>query len=815
MAQRKYDFLTQTLSLGQNGGVRYEGARMGSRYDQAVLIVGLGGNGADALLRVKDQITNRMILPTDANDIAIADAPKNIGFLEIDTDRATRNLTYRTAHFSERDAEFCDISVDAADKVIEFARKQKADGIEYGQWSDENIYAVADGYGSSGMRQIGRMLLAYNISKVIVDIKRKIYALTINNPAINDIRIVLLSGISGGTGAGIVLDMAYILRKVARESVPNVNIVGYLLMPDVDELKGSAKYNLCASSTFRANGFACLKELDHWMNCREHLERYRQKFPCFELNELAVPFDFCHLFNASDAQGRQFTYEEILHSIAENVFSYAAEDADFGNPHMVMAQLYHGINLHPLMINPSCPMYLSVGTAKIEIPYTEIATLAAARVFERLEQGMFQKCPSEEEFNATVHRDLEMSEENIRSLLYREVIPRPEPYPYDHKDIWPNNVPYNIVYNWLAAFQRAVVIQSDNLSSYLEEKLKDYIKSNLRNKKTGPVYLRYFLKSGKRYCLYHMLESLKSHCNEIRRQCGERTWKLKDEMQQRYEMSVTATRVFRRKKAAQAYVESLERWYRNEESAFLYEEIVKVIEILQCRVKIYYDHILKPLTDTLFELSGIFRENMEIIRMQEAAEWESTGILIHPLEFEHIKQPEFEEAVLAAEEGFCGSLSDNIHKWIGRDVDNVDENIVGTIDISGFISGFISEYFSNLLIINMQDVITAKIRPEQTFEPYIRNCIAHLLKTSHVMYQESPKLTGSEKEFSILFVPGNCSGIYEIAVNYISELHLSNRIAVKQSDERNRLYIEKVAWGYPLTSNAFFEKMKEAYESKD
>ena len=269
MAQRKYDFLTQTLSLGQNGGVRYEGARMGLRYDQAVLIVGLGGNGADALLRVKDQITNRMILPTDANDIAIADAPKNIGFLEIDTDRATRNLTYRTAHFSERDAEFCDISVDAADKVIEFARKQKADGIEYGQWSDENIHAVADGYGSSGMRQIGRMLLAYNISKVIVDIKRKICA--ISDPHINDIRIVLISGISGGTGAGIVLDLAYILRKVARESVPNVNIVGYLLMPDVDELKGGAKYNLCASSTFRANGFACLKELDHWMNCREHL----------------------------------------------------------------------------------------------------------------------------------------------------------------------------------------------------------------------------------------------------------------------------------------------------------------------------------------------------------------------------------------------------------------------------------------------------------------------------------------------------------------------------------------------------------------
>ena len=814
MAQRKYDFLTQTLSLGQNGGVRYEGARMGSRYDQAVLIVGLGGNGADALLRVKDQITNRMILPTDANDIAIADAPKNIGFLEIDTDRATRNLTYRTAHFSERDAEFCDISVDAADKVIEFARKRKADGIEYGQWSDENIYAVADGYGSSGMRQIGRMLLAYNISKVIVDIKRKIYALTINNPAINDIRIVLLSGISGGTGAGIVLDMAYILRKVARESVPNVNIVGYLLMPDVDELKGSAKYNLCASSTFRANGFACLKELDHWMNCREHLERYRQKFPCFELNELAVPFDFCHLFNASDAQGRQFTYEEILHSIAENVFSYAAEDADFGNPHMVMAQLYHGINLHPLMINPSCPMYLSVGTAKIEIPYTEIATLAAARVFERLEQGMFQNRPSEEEFNATVHRDLEMTEENIRSLLYREVIPRPELQQYDHKDIWPNNVPYNVAYNWLVAFQRAVVKQSDNLSSYLEEKLKDYIKSNLRNKKTGPVYLRYFVKSEERYCLYHMLESLKSHCNEIRRQCGERTWKLKDEMQQRYEMGVTAG-VFRRKKAAQAYVESLERWYRNEESAFLNEEIVKVIEILQGRLKIYYDNILKPLTDTLFELSKIFRNNVEIIKEQEAVVQEDTDILIRPLEFEHTKQLEFSAAVLAAENSFLGSLSDNIHKWIGRDVDNVDENIGGTVDVAGLISGFISEHFSKLFTINMENIMTTKLRVGQNLNDYIIDCIDYLRGTSYVMYAKNPEFNVSENEVSILFVPNNCPEIYEVATSYIRGLNLLNYLAVKRSDERNRLYIEKVAWGYPLTSNAFFEKMKEAYESKD
>ena len=308
--KRSISLLEQALSLGQNGGIYYAGARVAPEEKQAVLFVGLGGSGAD-------QITNRMILPTDESNTPIADTPKNIGFLEIDTDKKTKNLAYGTAHFDKRGTEFCDISVDAVDKVIENVLKQKENGVDYWQWFDDEVNAIAGADGAGGIRQIGRMLLANNISKVVADVKGKINTL-ISNTQINDIRIIVFSGISGGTGAGIVLDLAYILRKVARESVPNVNIVGYLLMPDVDELKGGAKYNLCASSTFRANGFACLKELDHWMNCREHLERYRQKFPCFELNELAAPFDFCHLLNASDAQGRQFTYEEILHSIAEN-----------------------------------------------------------------------------------------------------------------------------------------------------------------------------------------------------------------------------------------------------------------------------------------------------------------------------------------------------------------------------------------------------------------------------------------------------------------------------------------------------------------
>lgn len=69
-------------------------------------------------------------------------------------------------------------------------------------------------------------------------------------------------------------------------------------------------------------------------------------------------------------------------------------------------------------------------------------------------------------------------------------------------------------------------------------------------------------------------------------------------------------------------------------------------------MKLYYDNILKPLTDTLFELPKIFHDNVEIIKAQEAVVQEDTDVLIRPLQFEHTKQMEFNAAVLAAENSF-------------------------------------------------------------------------------------------------------------------------------------------------------------------
>ena len=58
--------------------------------------------------------------------------------------------------FDRRGTEFCDISVDAVDKVIENVLKQKDNGVEYWQWFDKDVNAIAGADGAGGIRQIGR-----------------------------------------------------------------------------------------------------------------------------------------------------------------------------------------------------------------------------------------------------------------------------------------------------------------------------------------------------------------------------------------------------------------------------------------------------------------------------------------------------------------------------------------------------------------------------------------------------------------------------------------------------------------------------------
>lgn len=313
MKEKRDPFLERSLSLSENGGI--SGKKTETGREAAVLLVDLGGEGADALLQIKNRINKEIQNP-------------NIEYLEIDTDIHTAEAVFGTECFARTEQEFCDISVDSLQNMLNQAKEAKRAGEECWQWLDEGVQAYADHgrTGSCGVRQIGRMQLFMNIDKTIHMISSKLDRILLKGA--DRLVISVCSGISGGTGSGILLDVAYILHRIAHMKFENTIMTGYVLMPDVDEVRSNGSKS--HRTAWRANGYACLKELDYYTRTGE---AYFQKFlNGFELNMAARPFDYVHLINSKDEVGHILSYEKILRAVTESIMMRITGHYDMCGP---------------------------------------------------------------------------------------------------------------------------------------------------------------------------------------------------------------------------------------------------------------------------------------------------------------------------------------------------------------------------------------------------------------------------------------------------------------------------------------------------
>ena len=786
MNETQREWLESTLSLSKNGGI--SGKKTETGTEAAVLLVGLGGAGADALLQIKKRVNKEIQNP-------------NIEYLEIDTDMHTAEAVWGTECLAKTEQEFCDISVDSLQNMLNQAKEAKRAGEKCWQWLDEGVQAYADHerIGSCGIRQLGRMQLFMNIDKAIHMISSKIDRVL--QKGAGRLVISVCSGISGGTGGGILLDVAYILHKIAHMKFENIIMTGYVLMPDVDEVRcnGSESHR----TAWRANGYACLKELDYYTRTGD---AYCQKFPNgFELNMAARPFNYVHLINSKDEVGHILRYEKILRAVTESImmritghYDTCGPDILLGHPH----DIYGGY-------------YGSLGLSERKVPCTEINTLYISRVFENLDIKVFKNHPTEEQFNVSVFKDLEMSEEHIRSALYKNVtVQRPllEVKNYKYADVWPNNAPYQAAYNWLAEFQRSVASQAVNLPVYLEEKFKEFIKRNLKDRKTGPFYLRYYVKSQTSYCLEHMLEGFRKYCVEIQVQCVAKSEELRKTMYQVFAEGANAG-IFNKQRALQNYLKALNTWYRNEEHAFLYEKMVEVLEAIQFRINLYYENILQPLTDTLWQVSEICAQNVWYIQknsrdMQIDVE---KNWIIQPLEFESLHEKKSHELVEWTANTFVEYLYENLREWIGRDVDNVDDSWGTGIDIAGSLEQFI--YNSHLCALHHEYIENSIYLKETLPEKYIENLIQNLCTESSLMYSLA-KDGGSDRELVILYIPASARKVCDITRKFLEEKNWW-QARIIESNMTDRISIIRVGTIPSLSSNAFLPDMKMAYEARE
>ena len=344
------------------------------------LAIGLGGTGIICLRNLKKQVYETV--KPDNPDEAVP-SYSHIRFLAVDSDRSA--LIYdRMVNPLDEKGEFFDISSPSIPQVSDLF-KRIAERPEY-QWLNGEIpYSVSADQRkleTSGNRQIGRLLLMMKsdafvrrITSLIMDAKRGL-------PAGVDINVHIFSGLCGGTGSGIFLDVCYLVQE-ALNYCWNIRstVFGYFFLPDVDLSTPSISSYQSGYRKLAQNGYAAMKELDYCMNFETNGGEWDQEYRGFHLGPTKnPPVNVCHLISSRTMNGVQLknAYGCALNAVCDYVMQFLTKNeldmqtqmADY-RPALQQVRVEHGANCR----------YIALGASRAVVPVREILTYLGSALF--------------------------------------------------------------------------------------------------------------------------------------------------------------------------------------------------------------------------------------------------------------------------------------------------------------------------------------------------------------------------------------------------------------------------------------------------
>ena len=316
-----------------------------------LLVIGLGGAGIRALKTVKRVFAQRFVSPQSGS------FPGRTAYLGIDSDC--------TAQDGLSSGEFVSIVSPDIAHYIDPAHHNELLTPDEQTWIHKDMHVHINGLGAGGQRQAGRLMLSRSYPAVTHAITS---ALTgILYPGMDDsatpepLEVVIVTGVCGGTGAGIFLDIPQIIRHCLKtdpllKSAGNgYRITGYMVMPD-------ALLPVMRDTSMRrrmmAVGFAALKELDFWMGVGEHHTPYAIRYkdgPSISWDN--PPYDRCMLIGGSSLPDTGNASEAANEVIAKHLL------------HLVADETPVALNCRALLPNyRSCEMNLSNELSMMDRP---------------------------------------------------------------------------------------------------------------------------------------------------------------------------------------------------------------------------------------------------------------------------------------------------------------------------------------------------------------------------------------------------------------------------------------------------------------
>ncbi|MBV7273139.1 tubulin-like doman-containing protein [Clostridiaceae bacterium UIB06] len=807
----------QDLDVSKGGGIISDKIRI-ETIENPVLIIGLGGTGIDAMLRLKYQINKRFFLDEDTISNTRKDKPKKVEFLGFETNQGEKNKRYPASGGVGLDPQSELVMLSNAEvRSILNDRKILDDCIK--EWLAPELSSESGTDGAGGVRQIGRLLLFTKINEIVDCIEKKIRFLQEDTDQV--LHVFILSGLSGGTGSGTFIDIAYIIRGIMHSIYGNkgedkVNIMGYLFTPDVNLSR--AADNQSSQSYIIKNGFAALKELDYLMGIGDRHERFRQKYR----NRLTVdspmpPFNLCHLISATNIDGRPMSnaYDYCMNVTAENIVNFMSNEVRESGGVFAIQDYISNLKQNtdnmakPYMANYK---YIMIGAASAVLPLEEITTYLAYKLFEKM-QYMFDNIPAEQEVDGFI-RQLKLDEDSVIERFEENLQSRKPLSGYKNRE----------KYSYDNVIKRQAVDIDDEMKEYLRDCSNEYnkvktqypgeIQKNIiecvdlifKDPKKGPFYASRMLFSSS-FCV---VKTLDSEIASLRERLANISKEIK------YKREVAEDKLIEAKKAILFTKEGKKNDYieaKSEEYMLKAEEdrIVRMMEFYSRIISDISDlnnKIYRVYTEILNELNKLFKEDGDILAKGEEIE----GALGRTYSWTVVKVPDltdYMEKIVNKETAdelvrrFSNKLLEESQKWL----DEV------RIDVVGSISNFVSEEYGEVITQSMEEFLSLEYGEDKSIIGIIKDEIAPKLDKDAVpIFHISNTEAVNFPTWSMVSVPRNAKKILEGIKEYKKNSHKGDSINIKESMVTNRIFWLNTKNGVPLYSYAPIKHYEEIYE---
>jgi serine/threonine protein kinase len=223
------------------------------------LFLGIGGTAGYVLRGLRRRLSDRF---GDVKDVPI------LQMLLVDTDSGALSRHWQTDMRGELD------SAETLVLPLRKAQEYRADSLEILQWLSRRwLYNIPRSLKTEGLRPLGRLALVDHANELFDRLRGALSAIvapesieraqTASGLKLRDThpRVFVISSISGGTGSGMVLDVAYAVRMLLADmGLSDEGLCGVLTH--------STQRNASAKDLAVANAYACLSELYHY--AREH-----------------------------------------------------------------------------------------------------------------------------------------------------------------------------------------------------------------------------------------------------------------------------------------------------------------------------------------------------------------------------------------------------------------------------------------------------------------------------------------------------------------------------------------------------------------